>query len=132
MRRTRPNSNYRHVLSKYGVRTDNKGKHDRTEDGILFASKRERKRYGELKLLERAGEITRLECQPAFAIVVSGEFGGPGGIIGRYDADFRYVDRPSGEVIVEDVKSPATRKIGVYRLKKKLVEALYPIKIREA
>ena len=35
-------------------------------DGITFDSKAEARRYGELKLLERAGEITSMELQPTF------------------------------------------------------------------
>jgi len=39
-----------------------------TIDGIRFASKREGKRYSELKLLEQAGSITDLKLQPRFPI----------------------------------------------------------------
>jgi hypothetical protein len=50
--------------------------------------------------------------------------------IGRYVADFRYVDTATGVVTVEDVKSGPT-KTPVYRLKRKLVKALYDIDITE-
>jgi hypothetical protein len=40
-------------------------------DGITFASKKEAKRYSELKLLERAGMITDLELQPAFNLILT-------------------------------------------------------------
>ncbi|MDD3747626.1 MAG: DUF1064 domain-containing protein, partial [Anaerostipes sp.] len=43
--------------SKYGARKT-------VIDGITFDSKREAKRYQELKLLEQAGEISYLELQP--------------------------------------------------------------------
>ena len=39
-------------------------------DGILFASKKEARRYSELKLLERAGEIAHLELQPRIKICI--------------------------------------------------------------
>jgi len=91
-------------------------------DGLRFASKREAQRYGELKLLLRAGQIQDLECQKAYAITIDGT------PCGEYRADFVYVDCASGEVIVEDVKGMRTP---VFLLKKKLIEALYPFQIRE-
>jgi hypothetical protein len=50
--------------------------------------------------------------------------------IGVYRGDFQYTECASGEQIVEDVKSQPT-KTPVYRLKKKIVAALYDIEIRE-
>ena len=38
-------------------------------DGISFDSKREAKRYAELKLLERAGKITDLQRQVKFELI---------------------------------------------------------------
>ena len=102
--------------NKYGVAP----KADRTVDGILFDSKKECLRYGELKILQKVGEITELELQPKFSCVVNGKK------VCKYIADFRYTT-PSGEVI-EDVKGVKTT---VYRLKKKLVEALFGIEITE-
>ena len=90
-------------------------------DGITFDSKREAARYMELVLLERAGEISRLELQPSFECIIDGKK------ICTYKADFRYFT--AKECVVEDVKGVKTP---VYRLKKKLVEALYPgVKIKE-
>ncbi len=90
-------------------------------DGITFDSKREAARYMELVLLERAGEISHLELQPSFVCMVNGHK------ICTYKADFRYFS--ASKSIVEDVKGVKTP---VYRLKKKLVEALYPgVKIQE-
>lgn len=103
--------------NKYGNR--------KTElDGYVFDSRREANRYLELKLLEKAGEITNVELQPEFVCRVNGRK------ICSYFADFRYQDVEKG-VVIEDVKSVATRKIAVYILKKKLVEALYEIEIVE-
>ena len=93
----------------------------RTEvDGIVFASKAEAKRYSQLKLLERAGEIKNLELQPSYDLEVNGV------LICRYVADFRYMVR--GGQKVEDVKGVKTP---VYKLKKKLMKAIYNINIRE-
>lgn len=84
-------------------------------DNIRFASQAEGRRYAQLKLLERAGEISRLELQPAFRCEINGK------LVCTYRADFAYFDKSSRKV--EDVKGMKTP---VYRLKKKLVEALYP------
>jgi len=48
--------------------------------------------------------------------------------VGEYRADFRYVEARTGKLIIEDVKGVKT---AVYRLKKKLFEALYGIEITE-
>lgn len=95
-------------------------------DGIRFASKAEARRYGELKLLEREGSIAKLETQPVYLLTIAGVH------LGKYIADFRYIDNgrrgPQGQVgctVVEDVKSKPTR-TAVYRLKMKLMAALYP------
>jgi len=95
----------------------------RTEvDGYVFDSRAEARRYEDLKLLERIGEIGDLELQPQFPIVVNGKK------IGKYIADFRYMDKVKKEVVIEDVKGMKTP---VYRLKKKLVEAIYSVVITE-
>jgi hypothetical protein len=91
-------------------------------DGVTFASKREAKRFNELRLLERAGKIRDLACQPRYPIVIAGR------AVSAYVADFSYVDLESGEVVIEDVKGVRTP---LFILKKKLIEALYPFQIRE-
>lgn len=102
-------------------------------DGIRFSSKAEAKRYGELKLLERAEAIRELEIQPAFPLEIVNPLNGEVTQVGVYKADFRYRQmglHPSfrSQVVVEDVKGMSTV---VYRLKKRIVEALYGIKIQE-
>ena len=94
-----------------------------TVAGRRFDSKREAARFGELLLLERAGEVSEIECQVRYDMVVNGRK------ICTYVADFRYRDR-SGRVIVEDVKSPAS-KTPAYRLKAKLMVALHSVEINE-
>ncbi len=93
-------------------------------DGHKFASKKERRRWLELRLLEKAGEIGSIVCQPKYALIVQGVY------VGKYIGDFLYVDIRTGRSIVEDVKSPAT-KTPVYRLKKRLVAAIYGIDVVE-
>jgi hypothetical protein len=91
-------------------------------DGRRFDSKKEAARYGELKLLQAAGQIAELACQPPFQLVVNGVK------VGKYVADFVYLDCTTGELVYEDVKGVRT---AVYKLKAKLVLALYGITIRE-
>jgi len=96
----------------------------RTEvDGIMFDSKKESERYKYLKDRMDAGIIQDLKLQPKFECIVKGKK------ICTYKADFEYLildeEGPQGQIgyyVVEDVKGFKTP---MYRLKKKLVEALY-------
>lgn len=94
-----------------------------TIDGIRFDSKREARRWLELQLLERAGLISELRRQVRFDLVVNQQ------PVCAYLADFTYQEH--GAVVVEDVKSIATKRLPVYRLKKKLLKALTGVEIRE-
>jgi len=91
-----------------------------TIDNIWFASQKEGKRYSELKLLLKAGEISNLELQPKFAIEIN-EIP-----VFDYFADFSYLE--NGRAIIEDAKGVRT---ALYKLKKKCVEAYYRIVITE-
>lgn len=100
-------------------------------DGVRFASRREARRYGELKLLEKAGEIRDLELQPKFPLYVPAHHRvGVKVEVGKYTADFRYREGPNGLLKIEDVKSAGTRTTA-YRLRKRMVEATYGIRITE-
>jgi hypothetical protein len=94
-------------------------------DGLTFDSKKEYNRYKELKLLLKAGEIGFLACQVEYTFNISGAK------VASYIADFQYTDTKTGELIVEDVKSDVTRKLPVYRLKRKLMQQVHNIKIKE-
>lgn len=94
------------------------------EDGIRFDSRKEARRYRELRLLERAGEIKKLELQPRFLLQNKFQKDGKTHRKIEYVADFRYIE--GGKTIVEDVKSAITSKHPVYRLKKKLLLKKYP------
>lgn len=96
----------------------------RTMDGIVFASQKEMKRYAELKLLVRAGEISELSLQPKFEIEAGGE------LFCTYTADFAYREK-DGTYIVEEVKSTGTAKDAAYKLRKKAAEIAFGIKVRE-
>jgi hypothetical protein len=85
-------------------------------DGVTFDSRKEAARWVELKAMESAGAIAALRRQVRIPIVVRGVR------VCVYVADFVYV--LAGRRVVEDVKSAFTRKLPVYRLKKKLLAAL--------
>lgn len=87
--------------SKYG--------NEKTEvDGIKLDSRKEAKRWKELRLLLKTGHITWLARQVEFIL--------PGGII--YRADFVFLSRGETEMEIQDVKGMITPE---YRLKKKLM-----------
>jgi hypothetical protein len=87
-----------------------------------FASKKEANRYQELMLLQRAGKVSDLSTQVKFPLSFEGIH------ICNYIADFTY-DDDQGNVIVEDCKGMRTRE---YKLKARLMQAIYRIKIFES
>lgn len=91
-------------------------------DGIVFDSAKESRRYAELRVLERAGQIIDLRLQEKFTLTVNGIK------IASYKADFVYVDY-HGKTVVEDVKSPPTAKKSDFRMKVKLMRACHGIDV---
>lgn len=94
----------------------------RTVDGIVFDSKREANRYRELRLVERAGEITDLKLQVriplqcgehALCYVDSGRQA-------YYVADFVYLNA-NGDRVVEDTEG---HKTDLYKLKKAVLATM--------
>ena len=108
-------------------RCSNKYNARRTEiDGITYHSAREAQICHALRLLERAGEILDLELQPKYKFVIDGVK------IGTYTADARYFDLRSRELYgwhVIDVKSEATAAREDFKLKMKLMQALYGVTV---
>jgi len=90
----------------------------------IFDSQTEHRHWCELKIRERLKEIRDIEIHKRYEIVVAGVH------ICDFIPDFQYV-RMDGAVVVEDVKSKLTRKLPEYRLKKKLFEAIYKLKVHE-
>lgn len=90
-------------------------------DMYVFDSIRESQRYKELKLLERAGEISNLELQPHFLLQESFKKNGKTYRKIEYIADFKYTENE--KTIVEDVKGMQT---DVFKLKHKIFEKVYP------
>ena len=91
----------------------------RTEvDGISFPSKKQARYWQELQLAKKSGQLLFALREAPFHL--------PGGV--RYVVDFIefWAD---GTVKFVDVKGMITP---IYKAKKKMVEALYPIQITEA
>lgn len=98
-------------------------------DGITFDSRKEAKRYVELRDLERAGDIRDLKRQVRYEIVPAFDVDGKHYRPVAYIADFVYTDCETGKEIVEDVKGYRT---SVYRLKSKLFAYRYGVAILES
>jgi hypothetical protein len=92
-------------------------------DGVQWDSRKELTRWRLLWARKEAGAVSQLRRQVRFALVVNGVK------VCDYVADFVYVE--GGKVTVEDVKSAFTRKLPVYRIKRKLMKAVYGIEIQE-
>lgn len=101
-------------------------------DGDKFDSQKEALRWSDLQTLQRIGVIRNLQRQYPVKLHVP-VLGYPGihREIGRLTFDFVYVEVKTGERVYEDVKSPATRKNTAYRLRKRMFETEYSVKILE-
>lgn len=88
---------------------------------IKFDSIKEMRFFIYLKQLEEKGEIWNLRLQVKFPVLIENRK------VCSYIADFTYYDEFGYHVV--DVKSPITTKNPTFRLKKKLVEALYNFEI---
>lgn len=96
-------------------------------DGHTFDSKKEAKRYYELRLLEKAGEITNLRMQVKFVLIPSQKIDGK--VVERecaYKADFVYQE--NGQTVVEDTKGFKTKD---YIIKRKMMLYIHGIRIKE-
>lgn len=99
-----------------------------SEDGLHFDSQAELKRYRELKMMQSAGAIDKLVAdkkQLRYTLKVNGQ------VVCTYVADFQYVEKfgnLSWQTVTEDVKGFRTPQ---YRIKKKLMKAIFGIEIRE-
>lgn len=116
-------------------------------DGIEFDSLKEAQRYWELKLLQRAGQISGLELQKEFELIPAQyetyeRYGKTGKRLqdGKrcieksctYKADFAYMK--DGQLVVEDTKGcrdPASAGYAKFVIKRKLLLWRYGIKIIE-
>ena len=94
--------------------------------GEVFDSKREYRRWSELRLLERAGLINKLERQVRFRLIDGQKSEDRTERPCDYIADFVYYE--DGELIVEDTKGFRTKD---YIIKRKLMLYVHHIRIKE-
>ena len=129
----------KYISKYYNVKT-------KTSDGLAFDSTKEARRWEQLLLLQKAGEITSLRRQVSYELIPAQyetreRYSDKTGkrlkdeerLIERkceYIADFVYTYSKTGETVVEDVKSKATR-TPEYIIKKKLMLSVHGIKIKE-
>jgi hypothetical protein len=96
-------------------------------DGYKFDSRKESEFYGSLKIKKQAGLIKNFKMQVPYNIVVNNIH------IANYFLDFE-VENNDGTIEYIDIKGKDKKtnkfiKTGVFALKKRLVEAIYGIKI---
>ena len=112
-------------------------------DGIVFDSKKEAKRYQELLLLEKAGEIMDLRRQVKYVLIPAQyetieRYSKTGKRLKdskrciekecSYYADFTYFDVNIDTLVVEDTKGMRTKD---YIIKRKLLLFVHGIRIKE-
>lgn len=105
-------------------------------DGQEFDSRKEAKRYAELQLLLRAGEIKDLDRQVRIELIPAQYVDDPTKPKGKrcvelavnYVADFVYTDTRTGEKVIEDTKGFKTKD---YIIKRKLARYIKGIAIKE-
>ena len=96
-------------------------------DGEVFDSQKEARRYRELALLQRAGQISDLKRQVRYELIPTQRIGGK--VVEKscaYIADFVYTE--NGETVVEDTKGFRTKD---YIIKRKLMLYVHGIRIKE-
>ena len=102
--------------------------------GVEHASGKQGMRWILLRQMEREGKIANLRREVPYRLEVNGK------LVCKYVADHVYdeIDHDFCGVnvtlktpVVEDVKSPITRKNRAYRIKLKLMKAVHNIDIRE-
>ena len=103
-----------------GARRNKYGAKKTTVCGITFDSKQESQDYLKLLARQQTGEISDLQTQVRYNLIVNDIK------IGRYTADFTY--RENGQLVVADSKGCPSRD---YSLRKKLMLAIYGIHILE-
>ncbi len=97
-------------------------------DGFIFDSTKEGNEYSKLKLLKKSGEIKDFEIQVKFDIRINEIH------IANYFLDFLVINNDGSKEYIDvkgqDKKTKKWITTDVFQLKKKLVEAIYKIKIK--
>jgi hypothetical protein len=93
--------------------------------GVYWHSRKEYRHWLVLRAAEAAGLIRGLRRQVRYRLTVNGIE------VGAYVADFVFFDSETGRTVIQDVKSEVTRKLSLYKIKSKLMEACYGIQVEE-
>jgi hypothetical protein len=97
----------------------------RDRAGVYWHSRKEYRHWLVLRAAEAAGLVRDLRRQVRYRLTVNGIE------VGSYVADFVFFDPETDRVVVQDVKSPATRKLPLYRLKRALLRAVWGLTVEE-
>lgn len=95
-------------------------------DGIEFDSQKEGNYYLKLKTMQDLGIIRELKVQPKFLLIDTIYYKNKVYPKTIYIADFQYIENDTNKIKVIDIKSKATAKDKVYRLKIKMLLNKYP------
>jgi hypothetical protein len=87
------------------------------EDGHVFDSQMEHRRYLELKLMAAGKQVSDLTVHPRFPLTVNGFH------VATYEGDFSYREPGNPKLVCEDTKGFVTPE---FRIKARLFMALYP------
>ena len=110
------------ILDQIIIKKPNKYRNKKiTIDGIKFDSIKEGNRWCELKILEKAGEISEIVLQPSFDICPQVRWNGKTLRKRVYVSDFMYTE--NGKKVVEDSKGYRNK---IYLLKRSLFLSQYP------
>jgi hypothetical protein len=93
--------------------------------GVYWHSRKEYRHWLVLRAAEAAGLVRDLRRQVRYRLTVNGAE------VGSYVADFVFFDPETDRVVVQDTKSPATRKLPLYRLKRALLRAVWGLAVEE-
>jgi hypothetical protein len=93
--------------------------------GVYWHSRKEHRHWLVLRAAEAAGLVRNLRRQVRYRLTVNGVE------VGSYVADFVFFDPETDRVVVQDVKSPATRRLPLYRLKRNLMRAVWGLTVEE-
>lgn len=98
-------------------------------DGITFDSKAEGRRYSQLVLMQKAGQVAGLTLQVPFVLAQSVKFAGATRAKPalRYVADFVYTDVAAGVIVVEDCKGVLTEG---FKIKRHLMLSVHGVDVR--
>jgi len=93
-------------------------------DGYVFDSGKECQRYKDLRLLEKALDISDLTVHPKFMLQEGFMWHGKKIRPITYSADFMYQE--AADIIVEDVKGGKATQTQLFKVKVKILKQKYP------